>query len=85
MERNERKIILEIYFMKGKEHLMKVFKIVENIMIEQPEKYCYVNIHADENNPKKTSCRIDKGLKLDELKILVDDIINHCDCWDFFE
>ncbi len=85
MERDERKITLEIYFMKGKEHLMKLFKIVENIMIRYPEKYCHVNIHADENNPEKTSCHIDKELKLDELKKLVDDIINNCDCWDFFE
>ena len=85
MEQNKRKITLDIYFMKGKEHLMKVFNIVESVMSSYPDMYCHVNIHADENNPEKLSCHIGKEFKLDELKKLVDDIINHCECWEFFE
>lgn len=85
MERDKRKITLEIYFVKGKEHLKKVFKIVENVMINCPEKYCHINIYADENHPWKKSCSIEKEMKLDELKKLVNDIINHCDCWDLFQ
>ena len=83
--KNPNRIELNIKFAKGKETLISLMKIIEPIMVLYPEKFCNINIFADENQPDKISCHIKKDFKLEELKKFVDDLLNKFSGWDLFD
>ena len=79
------RIKLNIKLMKGKDVLISLMKIIEPIMILHPEKFCNINIFADENDPDKISCYTEKDYNLEELKEFVDDMLNKFSGWDMFD
>jgi len=82
---NKNGIMLYIKLAKGKKHLITLMKIIEPIMISDPNIFCKIHIFADENNPDKMSCHIEKEYNLVELKEYVDLMLNKFTGWDLFE
>ncbi len=85
MDKKNNTIELNIHFSKGKENLKSLFNIIEALMIDIPEmRVNVINMFADETNPNKITCRSEKEFTLDELKSLIDVIINKYTAWDIF-
>ena len=83
--KNKEIFYISVRFAKGKEHLRTVLRVTEGVMTIRPNMLANVEIYANPDRPDKLSCSLDKDFTYDELKELIEDILNKCDAWSYFE